>query len=90
MRFFLNDWIRCRGEEYVAFDLSASALIGVSQLTWPHMLLEIQTEAMLARYYQLPSWMGLSRLVPAIHVWLPQRRKTWMPGTRPGMTRQGL
>jgi len=49
MRFFLNDWIRCRGEEYAGFDLPASALIGVSSFAWPHMLLEIQTEAMLPR-----------------------------------------
>jgi 2-iminobutanoate/2-iminopropanoate deaminase len=49
MRFFLSDWIKCRGEEYAGFDLPASALIGVSQFAWPHMLLEIQTEAMLAR-----------------------------------------
>ena len=49
MRFFLNDWTRCRGEEYAGFDLPASALIGVSSFAWPHMLLEIQTEAMLRR-----------------------------------------
>ena len=49
MRFFLNDWIKCRGEEYAGFDLPASALIGVSSFAWPHMLLEIQTEAMLPR-----------------------------------------
>ncbi len=28
--------------------------------------------------------------VPAIHVFLgPLKRKTWMPGTRPGMTNKG-
>ena len=27
----------------------------------------------------------MAELVPAIHVLL-ERRKTWMPGTRPGMT----
>jgi enamine deaminase RidA (YjgF/YER057c/UK114 family) len=49
MRFFLSDWIKCRGEEYAGFDLPASALIGVSSFAWPHMLLEIQTEAMVAQ-----------------------------------------
>ena len=49
MRFFLTDWIKCRGEEYAGFDLPASALIGVSSFAWPHMLLEIQAEAMLPR-----------------------------------------
>jgi hypothetical protein len=29
-------------------------------------------------------------LVPAIHVFAQQRRKTWMPGTRPGMTKYVL
>jgi hypothetical protein len=28
----------------------------------------------------------MAGLVPAIHVLLCARRKTWMPGTRPGMT----
>jgi hypothetical protein len=27
--------------------------------------------------------------VPAIHVLLVERLKTWMPGTRPGMTMEG-
>jgi hypothetical protein len=36
---------------------------------------------------QYPSWPGLTWLDPAIHVLLEmRRRKTWMPGTRPGMT----
>ena len=30
----------------------------------------------------------MAGLVPAIHV-LPQCEKTWMPGTRPGMTARG-
>jgi hypothetical protein len=30
----------------------------------------------------------MAGLVPAIHVFLPAKaRKTWMPGTRPGMTK---
>jgi hypothetical protein len=30
----------------------------------------------------------MAGLVPAIHVLLPSKiRKTWMPGTRPGMTK---
>lgn len=49
MRFFLTDWVKCRGEEYAGFDLPASALIGVSSFAWPYMLLEIQTEAMVAK-----------------------------------------
>ena len=51
MRFFLTDWVKCRGEEYAGTgaDLPASALIGVSSFAWPHMLLEIQTEAMVAK-----------------------------------------
>ena len=28
----------------------------------------------------------MAGLVPAIHVFVFQGRKTWMPGTRPGMT----
>jgi hypothetical protein len=33
----------------------------------------------------------MAGLVPAIHVFLlSARRKTWMPGTRPGMTRLEL
>src|SRR5437764_13976879 len=32
----------------------------------------------------------MAGLVPAIHVlWIPQSRKTWMPGTRPGTTMRG-
>ena len=31
----------------------------------------------------------MAGLVPAIHVFDPDK-KTWMPGTRPGMTRLGL
>jgi hypothetical protein len=30
----------------------------------------------------------MAGLVPAIHVFLPETLKTWMPGTRPGMTRR--
>jgi len=30
----------------------------------------------------------MAGLVPAIHVFNASRRKTWMPGTRPGMTRE--
>jgi hypothetical protein len=29
----------------------------------------------------------MAGLVPAIHVFVDIERKTWMPGTRPGMTR---
>ena len=29
----------------------------------------------------------MAGLVPAIHVLVPDLRKTWMPGTRPGMTK---
>ena len=29
----------------------------------------------------------MAGLVPAIHVFLCAAAKTWMPGTRPGMTR---
>jgi hypothetical protein len=34
----------------------------------------------------------MAGLVPAIHVYVCQgaQRKTWMPGTRPGMTSQEL
>jgi hypothetical protein len=28
----------------------------------------------------------MAGLVPAIHAFVLQERKTWMPGTRPGMT----
>jgi len=49
MRFYLTDWIKCRREEYEGFDLPASALIGGVTFAWPNMLLEIQTEAMVAR-----------------------------------------
>jgi len=28
----------------------------------------------------------MAGLVPAIHVFAASQRKTWMPGTRPGMT----
>jgi 2-iminobutanoate/2-iminopropanoate deaminase len=49
MRYFLTDWVKCRGEEYAGADLPASALIGVSSFAWPGMLLEIQTEAMVAK-----------------------------------------
>jgi hypothetical protein len=31
-----------------------------------------------------------ARLCPAIHVFLSGRTKTWMPGTRPGMTQSVL
>jgi hypothetical protein len=31
----------------------------------------------------------MAGLVPAIHVLLGRKRKTWMPGTRPGMTISG-
>jgi hypothetical protein len=30
----------------------------------------------------------MAGLVPAIHVFDPSTKKSWMPGTRPGMTRQ--
>ena len=40
---------RIRGEEYAGFDPPASALISVSSFAWPHMSLEVQTEAMLPR-----------------------------------------
>jgi len=30
----------------------------------------------------------MAGLVPAIHVFLFERLKSWMPGTRPGMARQ--
>jgi len=49
MRYFLTDWVKCRGEEYAGADLPASALIGVSSFAWPGMMLEIQTEAMVAK-----------------------------------------
>jgi len=32
----------------------------------------------------------MAGLVPAIHVFLEKRSKTWMAGTRPGMTQQML
>src|SRR5689334_12534725 len=32
----------------------------------------------------------MAGLVPAIHVLMGRRRKTWMPGTRPGMTTDRL
>ncbi|MEA2795263.1 MAG: hypothetical protein QOI87_2643 [Bradyrhizobium sp.] len=28
----------------------------------------------------------MAGLVPAIHAFVSQQRKAWMPGTRPGMT----
>jgi hypothetical protein len=31
----------------------------------------------------------MAGLVPAIHVFVAQGSKTWMPGTRPGMTNVG-
>jgi 2-iminobutanoate/2-iminopropanoate deaminase len=49
MRYYMTDWIKCRREEYEGFDLPASALIGGVTFVWPNMLLEIQTEAMVAR-----------------------------------------
>lgn len=45
MRHYLTDWVKCRGEEYQGADLPASALINVTALAWPYMMLEIQTEA---------------------------------------------
>src|SRR5690349_3648792 len=36
---------------------------------------------------QQPSSSVMAGLVPAIHV-LPRHPKTWMPGTRPGMTQE--
>ena len=36
--------------------------------------------------FQQPSGV-MAGLVPAIHVFCYTNRKTWMPGTRPGMTR---
>ena len=30
----------------------------------------------------------MAGLVPAIHVFLLKQSKAWMPGTRPGMTRE--
>jgi len=30
----------------------------------------------------------MAGLVPAIHVFCDATRKTWMPGTRPGMTNE--
>jgi hypothetical protein len=30
----------------------------------------------------------MAGLVPAIHVFATLERKTWMPGTRPGMTKE--
>jgi shikimate dehydrogenase len=32
----------------------------------------------------------MAGLVPAIHVFEPAKKKTWMPGTRPGMTKEVL
>ena len=32
----------------------------------------------------------MAGLVPAIHVLLFLGKKTWMPGTRPGMTKNGV
>jgi 2-iminobutanoate/2-iminopropanoate deaminase len=49
MRFYLSDWIKSRSEEYAGFELPASALIGGVTFAWPNMLLEIQTEAMVAQ-----------------------------------------
>jgi hypothetical protein len=43
---------RCTGADLPGADradLPASALIGVSSFAWPHMLLEIQTEAIVAK-----------------------------------------
>jgi hypothetical protein len=37
----------------------------------------------------IPSWRAkfvMAGLVPAIHVFDAQKNKTWMPGTKPGMT----
>jgi hypothetical protein len=32
----------------------------------------------------------MAGLVPAIHVFGLTRKKTWMPGTRPGMTKNAM
>jgi hypothetical protein len=32
----------------------------------------------------------MAGLVPAIHVFSRNEKKTWMPGTRPGMTQQNF
>ena len=32
----------------------------------------------------------MAGLVPAIHVFAAEVRKTWMPGTRPGMTKVAI
>jgi hypothetical protein len=32
----------------------------------------------------------MAGLVPAMHVFERGRKKTWMPGTRPGMTKEGF
>lgn len=49
MRMYLTDWVKCRREEYQGYDLPASALINVTALAWPYMMLEIQTEAVVAK-----------------------------------------
>ncbi|MGH7089285.1 MAG: RidA family protein [Stellaceae bacterium] len=49
MRHYLTDWVKCRGEEYKGYELPASALINVTALAWPYMMLEIQTEAVVAK-----------------------------------------
>ena len=36
--------------------------------------------------YEQPSHNVMAGLVPAIHALLSAAAKTWMPGTRPGMT----
>ena len=43
----------------------------------------------MAGHSRLKDGVASARLCPAIHVFLPPTVKTWMPGTRPGMTVSG-
>ncbi len=49
IRYFTSDWGKCRSEAFEGAPPPTSTLVNVSQLAWPHMLLEIDAIAVLSK-----------------------------------------
>lgn len=47
--FSSSEWGKCRGEAFGGAPVPASTLLNVSQLAWPHMMVEIDVMAVLAK-----------------------------------------
>jgi enamine deaminase RidA (YjgF/YER057c/UK114 family) len=49
IRHFTSDWGKCRSEAFAGAAPPSSTLVNVSQLAWPHMMVEIDGIAVLAK-----------------------------------------